>query len=91
MAWSDSDADEWLQGEFEERGWHVDRPGAAHYIYQKDVYLFEVRVVGDTIVVTIPLLDSKTFYRTSFTRYREAEAYLWLHLQAIIPSSTRVM
>ena len=68
-----------LDGTFKERGWHLIKNEANWISYSRfsdETTSFDIKILQDKIVVSVPLKNSSYQYVTSFKGYYEASEYV---------------
>jgi hypothetical protein len=68
-----------LDGTFKERGWHLIKNEINWISYSKvsdESSYFDIKILADKIVVSVPIKNSSYQYVTSFKSYYEASEYV---------------
>ena len=68
-----------LDATFKERGWHLIKNEANWISYSKfsdESSFFDIKILPDKIVVSVPMKNSSYQYVTSFKSYYEASEYV---------------
>jgi hypothetical protein len=68
-----------LDGIFKERGWHLIKNETNWICYSKftdETTYFEIKILSDKVLVSVPIKNSCYQYNTSFKSYYEASEYV---------------